>query len=141
MRVSKAFTKEDDDAGIEPTPASRGVPRGAFRLTREGARKLANDDDPRAREALRRAEIVEVTDRDPERAALGVTVEVEDEHGERHLYRLVSAEERALCGEGCSVDSPLGKALLGGRRGETREVVLPRGVVEVEIVELRGSVA
>jgi transcription elongation factor GreA len=139
--VSKAFTREDDDAGIEPLPSSRAVPHGAFRLTREGARKLASDDDPMVREALRRAEIVEVTQRAPERAALGVTVEVEDERGERHLYRLVSAEERALCGEGCSVESPMGKALLGARRGESREVTLPRGVVEVEVVGLRGTLA
>jgi transcription elongation GreA/GreB family factor len=139
--VSKAFTREDDDAGIEPMPSSRAVPRGAFRLTREGARKLANDDDPRVREALRHAEIVEITQRAPERAALGVTAEVEDDRGERHLYRLVSAEERALCGEGCSVESPMGKALLGARRGESREVVLPRGVVEVEVVGLRGTLA
>src|SRR5262249_53014204 len=69
--VSKAFTRENDDAGIEPVPSSRAVPHGAFRLTREGARKLASDEDPLVREALRRAEIVEVTERAPERAALG----------------------------------------------------------------------
>ena len=90
---------------------------------------------------MRRAEIVEVTPPSPERAALGVTVEVEDEQGERHLYRLVSAEERVLCGEGCSVESPMGKALLGARRGESREVALPRGTVEVEVVGLRGTLA
>lgn len=92
-------------------------------------------------EALRHAEIVELATTTPERAALGVTVEVEDEQGERHFYRLVSGEERALCGEGCSVESPMGKALLGARRGESREVALPRGVVEVEVVGLRGQVA
>ena len=136
--MSKAFTKEDEGEGAQPLPSSR-VPRGAFRLTREGARKLANDDDPWVRDTLRRAEIVDVTERMPERAALGVTVDVEDDRGDQHSYRLVSPEERALCGEGCSVESPMGKALLGARRGETREVLLPRGMVEVEVVWLRGT--
>ncbi len=137
--MSKAFTKENDAEGIEPVTPSRRLPQGAFRLTREGARKLSNHEDQRVREALRRAEIVDV-EGIPERAAIGVTVEVENDHGQRVVYRLVSAEERALCGEGCSVESPMGRALLGARRGETREVVVPRGILELEIVGLRGPV-
>jgi transcription elongation GreA/GreB family factor len=50
--------------------------------------------------------------------------------------RLVSAEERALVGDGCSVESPLGRALLGGRVGDVCEAELPRGTEELEILAL-----
>jgi hypothetical protein len=135
--VSKAFTKEEDDAGLEPP--SRAFVGAPFRLTREGARKLEAAGDPRSLEALRHAELVEMHGAAPDRAALGVSVEVLDDHGTRHVYRLVSAEERVLVGDGCSVESPLGLALLGAQPGEVREANVPRGRVELEIVALRGD--
>jgi transcription elongation GreA/GreB family factor len=51
----------------------------------------------------------------------------------------VSAEEQALVGEGCSVESPIGKAILGAEKGEVREVTAPRGTTELEVVKLRGD--
>ncbi|HEX4341429.1 MAG TPA: GreA/GreB family elongation factor [Polyangiaceae bacterium] len=137
--MSKAFTKEDDDAGIEPVFSARGIPHTAFRLTPAGARKLERDGDPRVRDALKLAELVQSSDGIPERAALGVSVVVEDEHGEQHEYRLVSPEERALVGEGCSVESPIGRALLGAVKGDVREVTVPRGPMEIEVLSLRSG--
>jgi transcription elongation GreA/GreB family factor len=135
--VSKAFTREGDDAGIEPAPSRAfvGVP---FRLTHAGARKLKAAGDAHSLEALRHAELVEMRGT-PDRAVLGASVEVLDDHGARHVYRLVSAEERALLGEGCSVESPVGRALLGATPGEVREANVPRGTVELEIIALRGE--
>ncbi|MBX3234435.1 MAG: GreA/GreB family elongation factor [Labilithrix sp.] len=135
--MSKAFTKEDDDAGFAKPPSSTmlAVPTGPFRLTAFGAAKLRRSDDERVREALALAEIVPPIDA-PDRALLGVVVRVRDEQEHEHEYRLVSAAERALLGEGCSVDGPLGRALLGARVGDTREVALPRGRTELEVVAL-----
>ena len=50
-------------------------------------------------------------------------------------------EELALLGDGCSVQSPLGRALLGASVGETREVVAPRGAEELEVTGLEGEAA
>jgi transcription elongation GreA/GreB family factor len=136
--VSKAFTKEDDDAGIEPVSTTRGLPATPFRLTREGARKLATAGDERSREALARAEIIDTGDA-PDRAAIGVSVRVCDEQGATHVYRLVSAEEQVLVGDGCSVVSPIGRALLGAVPGDVREVNVPRGAVELTVVALLGD--
>jgi transcription elongation GreA/GreB family factor len=134
--VSKAFTKEDDDAGFSaPEASSTSIPNGPFRLTPAGARRLASATDPRVRAALARAEIVRPT-ADPDRAALGVVVHARVESGEERVYRLVSPEERALLDDGCSIHSPLGRALLGATVGEVRELDAPRGHEDLEIVAL-----
>lgn len=136
--MSKAFTKEDDEGGFAPPSPSLRGPAGPFRLTATGARKLEASTEPAVVEALAHAEKLAAVGPRPERATLGVTVRVRGDAGER-AYRLVSAEERALLGEGCSVASPIGRALLGAEMGDVRELVTPRGVEEVEIVGLIGE--
>lgn len=114
-----------------------GIPQGPFRITTTGAARVAAHPDPRIRDTLARAERLERVE-SPERAALGVTVRVRAGDEERS-YRLVSAEERLLLGEGCSVDGPIGRALLGARVGDLCEVALPRGLEELEVVALEGE--
>ncbi len=136
MAVSKAFTKEDDDAGFTAPPSSSvALPTGPFRLTRAGADALARHPNARAREALSHAEVIDAVPA-PERALLGVTVTVRSTEGTEKRMRLVSPEEFALLGEGCSIASPLGRALLGATVGDVREVRAPRGTTELEVVAL-----
>jgi len=139
--VSKAFTKEEDSSGVV-MKGSLAVPPGPFRITATGARTAAQHSDPRVREALARAETLEPVVH-PERAALGVTVHVLRDDEEK-AYRLVSPEEQALLSSTrpitvASVDSPIGRALLGARVGDVREVTLPRGKEELEVVALEGE--
>lgn len=139
--MSKAFTKEDDDGGFTTPPSAGliGVPAGHFRLTHTGARMAREHGDARVHEALLRAETLPRVGPAPSRATLGVTVVVEGANGETRRYRLVSPEERALVGDGCSVDGPVGKALLGAEVGDVRDVVLPRGAEELAILALEGE--
>lgn len=133
--MSRAFTKEDDNASFD-TPASSSMRVSApFHLTEAGAAVLRRSTDPRFQEALALADIVPKA-ASPERAALGVVVRVRDEEEREHDYRLVSAVERALLGEGCSVEGPIGRALLGSELGDICEVRLPRGVTELEVIAL-----
>ncbi|MBX3259734.1 MAG: GreA/GreB family elongation factor [Labilithrix sp.] len=144
--MSKAFTKEDDAAGVSLSSSSLAIPPGPFRLTATGARAAAARSDPRVDEALARAETLEPVVH-PERAALGVTVRARNEQDEERAYRLVSPEELVLLGTSrpdvaaTSVASPVGRALLGARVGDVREVVLPRGKEELEVVALEGESA
>ena len=48
-------------------------------------------------------------------------------------------EEQRLLGEGCSVKSPLGRALLGATEDDEREVALPRGNERYVIEKLEGE--
>lgn len=137
--MSKAFTKEDDDAGFTLTPSATSTAAEPFHLTATGAKlaRAKSDDDPRMKDALSVADVLEPV-RLPERAVLGVTVQVREGDLD-HSYRLVSSAERTLLGDGCSVDGPIGRALLGAKVGEVREVSLPRGLVELEVVALEGE--
>jgi transcription elongation factor GreB len=67
----------------------------------------------------------------------GATLVLEDEDGKRTTYQLVGADETDAKGGRISVESPVGRALLGKALGASVTVVRPRGEVEVTIVEIR----
>ena len=138
--MSKAFTKEDDQGGTAVLRSgSFVVPSYPFRITATGAATLSLSSDERLRDALPRAEVLPPTPHRPSIATLGVTVRTRMADGEPRAYRLVTAEERALTGDGCSLQSPVGRALLGATVGDVREVQTPRGLEELEVVELEGE--
>ncbi len=138
--MSKAFTKEDDDGGVSmPASWSFVVPSGRFHVTAGGAILLEKNSDIRLREILARADILPPTPARPERATLGVTAIVQTSDGEKKTYRLVTSEERGLTGIGCSIHSPLGRALLGKEIGDVCEVATPRGNEELEVIALEGE--
>jgi transcription elongation GreA/GreB family factor len=145
--VSKAFTKEQDDA---PQPARRRlgvpVPDGANYVTAAGLRALRDEHDALARgprdsagddrlhelaDHLATAEVLEPSDRS--RVSLGARVTVEDEHGKRTTYRIVGAIEAAPREGAISWQSPIANALWDAQVGDS--VTLPRGD-DVEIVAI-----
>jgi transcription elongation factor GreB len=71
------------------------------------------------------------------RAYFGAWVTVEDGKGEERCYRLVGPDEFDLPGGLLSVESPLGRALLGRRDGDVVAVRRPAGTVELTVVEVR----
>jgi transcription elongation factor GreA len=76
---------------------------------------------------LRTAEVVEPGARGRGVADLGCEVRVEDvETGAREKYRLVGSPETAPAEGRISIESPVGQALLGRRRGDLVEVEAPR---------------
>jgi transcription elongation factor GreB len=75
--------------------------------------------------------------KDHARVYFGATLVLEDEDGKRSGYQLVGADETDAKGGRISVDSPLGRALLGKALGASVTVVRPRGEVEVTIVDIR----
>jgi transcription elongation factor GreB len=104
-----------------------------------GKRRL-REIDRRLRFLARRLETLVVVERAPDRddkVFFGATVTLEDEEGVSVTYRLVGGDEIDLARRWISVDSPMGKALLGKVRGEWVTVRRPKGEVELRIVDVR----
>lgn len=96
--------------------------------------------DSRMRYLKRKIEGVVVVDLDQLPAhpdvRFGCRVTVEDDDGETRVYRLVDKEESDAKRGRISIQSPIGRALLGKRVEDYVEVVLPRGTVGLEVVEV-----
>ena len=56
--------------------------------------------------------------------------------GQQMQYTLVSEEEADLKTGKISVNSPIGKGLLGKRVGETAEIKVPAGMVEFDVLDI-----
>lgn len=138
--MSKAFTKESDDA---PAPASRRrglpvpdpnyvTPAG---LAAARAELASCRDEDRARELADHLATAQAVDPPADRGevALGATVTVEDEHGKRTAYRIVGAIEADVKRGLLFWQSPIAEALWGARVGDS--ITLPRGD-DIEIVAI-----
>ena len=74
---------------------------------------------------------------DSGRIYFGATVTLEDEDGHELTYQLVGPDEIDTKGGRISVDSPIGKALLGKRKGDSVAVMRPRGEIELTVLQIR----
>jgi transcription elongation factor GreB len=86
---------------------------------------------------LESAVVVDPKDQKGDKVYFGATVEVEDEEGARHVYRIVGEDEIDSKGGRISWKSPVGRALLGKKVGDVVVVKKPAGDAELEIVGLR----
>lgn len=87
---------------------------------------------------VRSAEIVEpATDG---RAGIGTLVRVRDLiAGSAHEYELVGPLESDVGSGRVSVEAPVGRALLGRSPGDRLDVDTPRGVLELELLDVRPA--
>jgi len=157
--VSKAFTKEGDDplegvlqvddAALPPGEKNYMTPEAAARLREDIARlrDAPRGDDPRRRLAidgrlaalLRRLEAAEVIDpaaQPRDRVLFGATVTVRDEDGRERRYRIVGIDEADAKRGWISWRTPIARALLDQKLGETVTLRTPASTTEVEIVAI-----
>ena len=72
-----------------------------------------------------------------DKVGLGSTVKVYDnDKGEEFEYQLVTSEESDVAAGKISTTSPIGRALLGKKVGDTATVVTPSGKREMEVLSL-----
>lgn len=105
-----------------------------------GKRRL-REIDRRMRFLLKRLEIAEVVDparqQHLEQVFFGATVTYIDQHDEERTVRIVGVDEaRSEEGE-ISWISPVARALMKAREGDTVTLRAPTGPVQIEIVEIR----
>ena len=79
-------------------------------------------------ERLRRARVVDESEIDTGAVQVGVKVHVKDQKsGESKKFQIVGSTEADLAEQKLSNESPIGKALLGRKRGEIVTIDVPRG--------------
>lgn len=86
---------------------------------------------------IARANIIDFTKDQPDHVKFGAFVTVVDEDsGEEKAYRIVGDLEADITKNKLSMASPLSKALLGRKVGDTFEVQVPKGIKEFSIVKI-----
>ena len=86
---------------------------------------------------LRYAKVIDEKDIDTKTVQIGNTVKLHDiEFDEDVEYTIVGSTEVNLAENKISNESPIGKALLGAKKGETVEVEAPAGVIEYKILSI-----
>lgn len=162
--MSRGFVKEDDlehagtDVPERPISAHPNyVTSNGYALLQAESQKLdlarraleANKDAPSSLDKLAiinrdlryisaRLESALLTKPDAasSQALFGATVTVEDEEGEQHSYEIVGEDEADIKANKVSWTSPLAKALIGHKIGESVIWQRPAGNANLEIIKI-----
>ena len=86
---------------------------------------------------LSNARLIDESQLDTSKVLVHSTVEVlNNNNGTKMKYKLVAQSEADLKTGKISVDSPIGKGLLGKKEGEIALINVPNGTIELEIVSI-----
>lgn len=86
---------------------------------------------------LSRTTVMENIEISPDKAFIGATVKLKDlDSGEELNYTLVSQEEANFAEGKISIESPIGKALLGHKKGDTVDIKVPAGTLKYKILSI-----
>tara|TARA_A100001015_G_scaffold189251_1_gene210790 strand:+ start:5503 stop:6030 length:528 start_codon:yes stop_codon:yes gene_type:complete len=88
-------------------------------------------------QTLANARIINESDLDTSKALIHSTVEVMNQMNKQVVkYKLVAQSEADLAAGKISVESPIGKGLLGKSVGEVAEITVPNGTIGLEILTI-----
>lgn len=72
-----------------------------------------------------------------DKISFGATVELQDvDTGDKKRYTLLGPDETGFCKGSVSILSPVGQALLGKHEGDEVVIIVPRGRVEYEVLNI-----
>ena len=87
--------------------------------------------------AVGNARIIDKSSVDTSKVSILSTVKIKNKKNNTEVkYRLVAEEEADLKSGKISVQSPIGKGLLGKKKGESATIRVPAGDMEFEIVDI-----
>jgi transcription elongation factor GreA len=91
-------------------------------------------------ERLKRARLIEKEDVPKGVVAIGTRVRLRDvDANETVEYEIVGSAEANPAERKLSNESPVGKAILGRKKGETVEVAAPRGSLKYKIMDVKAA--
>jgi transcription elongation GreA/GreB family factor len=163
--MSRGFVKEDDleHAGTDlperpvSTHPNYVTPLGLQQLEAEAARleKLRTELAPRKEDPsiqqqlgvaerdlryfkarLEQAVLVDTASQPKDKVLFGATVQMEDEEGVLHTFTIVGEDEADIAAQKVSWVSPLAKALLGHKVGDSVVWHRPAGNMNLEIIAI-----
>lgn len=83
------------------------------------------------------ARVIDESTIDTSKVSILSTVKIKNlKNGATFSYTLVSEEEADLKKNKISVESPIGKGLLGKKPGETAKIKTPAGEIEFEVIDI-----
>ena len=91
-------------------------------------------------ERLRSARVLEKGDVKKDEVSVGSKVKLKDMETNKTVeYRIVGSAEANPAESKLSNESPVGKAIIGHKKGETVEVTAPRGSMKYKILEIKAA--
>jgi transcription elongation factor GreB len=163
--MSRAFVKEGDDdlsAGELPerplndhpnyvTPRGLELLQARLKELQESRERLAAEDEAMAKQKLlevkrdiryyqaqlERAKVVDPAGQPQDEVHFGAMVTIREAGARQHAFHLVGDDEADVASGLISWASPLAKAMMGARVGDTVVWQRPAGPAEVEIVAIR----
>ena len=91
-------------------------------------------------ERLRQARVLDASEVSSDVVSIGTRVQLEDvDAGETIEYHIVGSAEADPAGNKLSNESPVGKAIIGRKKGETVEVLAPRGSLKFKILDIQAA--
>jgi transcription elongation GreA/GreB family factor len=167
--MSRAFVKESDEDSASAELPERPLGAGPNYVTARGLEtlrarlkelqleraRLAAAADPLEKQRLlevkrdiryygaqlERATVVDTAGQPRDEVHFGAAVTIRDEHGKEHLFHIVGDDEADVAAGSISWASPLARAMLGARVGDTVKWQRPAGASEVAIVAIDYSAA
>jgi len=91
-------------------------------------------------ERLRDAHVIDTSEVSADAVSVGTRVRLRDlEVGKTVEYRIVGSAEANPAENKLSNESPVGRAIIGRKKGETVEVAAPRGTLKFKIMEIKAA--
>jgi transcription elongation factor GreA len=89
---------------------------------------------------LRSARVIDTSDIPSDIVSVGSRVKVKDlDHGDVDEYEIVGSAEADPANSRLSNESPVGRAILGKKKGDVVEVAVPAGALRLEIVAIAAA--
>lgn len=108
-----------------------------YHAAKERLASIDNIEMPKLQDQLARAQVI-AFDTNSDTIKFGATITAKNLKTKREIvYQLVSPEEADALNGKISFKSPIGAALMGKKRGDTVEVVTPKGKNQFEIIDFK----
>ena len=108
-----------------------------YHAAKERLASIDNIEMPKLQDQLARAQVI-AFDAKSDTIKFGATITAKNLKTKREIvYQLVSPEEADALNGKISFKSPIGAALMGKKRGDTVEVVTPKGKNQFEIIDFK----